>query len=156
MISYDELLSYFQSANSQLRERFTHLFVEHTFIGTPVCEHCKGMVSHSVRAWRSCHDGVYQMKGIVKQGVRCKDCGISCHKHCKDHVVVDCSKRKEKKSRLMTSYKSVFIIPDYRSQGSWSTFSQLFQWPCIRVILWWWHIPQGEVNPCWSSKRHHP
>lgn len=80
LISYDELLSYFQSANSQLRERFTHLFVEHTFISTPVCEHCKGM-----------------MKGIVKQGVRCKDCGISCHKHCKDHVVVDCSKRKEKK-----------------------------------------------------------
>jgi hypothetical protein len=40
-----------------------------------------------------------QMKGIVKQGVRCKDCGISCHKHCKDLVVVDCSKRKEKKSK---------------------------------------------------------
>lgn len=40
-----------------------------------------------------------QMKGIVKQGVRCKDCGISCHKHCKDHVVVDCKKRKEKKSK---------------------------------------------------------
>lgn len=39
------------------------------------------------------------MKGIVKQGVRCKDCGISCHKHCKDHVVVDCKKRKEKKSK---------------------------------------------------------
>lgn len=80
LISYDELLSYFQSANSQLRERFTHLFVEHTFIGTSVCEHCKGM-----------------LKGIVKQGVRCKDCGIGCHKHCKDYVVVDCSKRKEKK-----------------------------------------------------------
>lgn len=48
LISYDELLSYFQSANSQLRERFTHLFVEHTFIGTTVCEHCKGMVRKSV------------------------------------------------------------------------------------------------------------
>ncbi len=39
------------------------------------------------------------MKGIVRQGVRCKDCGISCHKHCKEHVVVDCSKRKEKKCK---------------------------------------------------------
>ena len=50
LISYDELLAYFESANSQLRERFTHQFVEHTFIGTPVCEHCKGMVrsTHSV------------------------------------------------------------------------------------------------------------
>ena len=45
LISYDELLSYFQSANSQLRERFTHMFAEHTFISSPVCEHCKGMVS---------------------------------------------------------------------------------------------------------------
>ena len=44
LISYDELLAYFESANSQLRERFTHQFAEHTFIGTPVCEHCKGMV----------------------------------------------------------------------------------------------------------------
>ena len=43
------------------------------------------------------------MKGIVKQGVRCKDCGISCHKHCKDHVVVDCSKRKEKKSKYIAT-----------------------------------------------------
>lgn len=81
-ISYDELLQYFLSANSLLRERFTHNFVEHTFISAPVCQHCKGM-----------------MKGIVRQGMRCKDCGISCHKHCKDHLVVDCSKRKERKGK---------------------------------------------------------
>jgi Ca2+-binding EF-hand superfamily protein len=79
-ISYDEMLQYFLSANSLLRERFTHRFEEHTFLGTAVCEHCKGM-----------------MKGIVKQGVRCRDCGIACHKHCKDHVVVDCNKRKARK-----------------------------------------------------------
>ena len=46
LISYDELLSYFLSANTSLRERFTHQFVEHTFLGNPVCEHCKGMVSY--------------------------------------------------------------------------------------------------------------
>ena len=44
-ISYDEMLQYFLSANSLLRERFTHRFEEHTFLGTAVCEHCKGMVS---------------------------------------------------------------------------------------------------------------
>lgn len=43
------------------------------------------------------------MKGIVKQGVRCRDCGISCHKHCKDHVVVDCNKRKARKSKFVRS-----------------------------------------------------
>lgn len=79
-ISYDELLSYFLSANTSLRQRFTHKFEEHTFLSSPVCAHCKGM-----------------MRGIVKQGVRCKDCGISCHKHCKDYVVIDCKKTKEKK-----------------------------------------------------------
>ncbi|KAL5474699.1 hypothetical protein EMCRGX_G026682 [Ephydatia muelleri] len=77
-ISYDEMLTYFLSANSSLRERFKHNFVEHTFIGTPACDHCKGM-----------------MKGIVKQGVRCKDCSVTCHKYCKDYIVVDCSKRKK-------------------------------------------------------------
>lgn len=81
-ISYDEMLSYFLSANTLLRERFTHNFAEHTFLGTSVCEHCKGM-----------------MKGIVKQGVRCRDCSIACHKHCKDYIVVDCRKRKEKKTK---------------------------------------------------------
>ena len=50
------------------------------------------------------------MKGIVKQGVRCKDCGISCHKHCKDIVVVDCSKRKEKKSELTFHIPSTLPI----------------------------------------------
>ena len=42
-----------------------------------------------------------QMKGIAKQGVRCRDCGISCHKHCKDHVVVDCNKRKARKCECL-------------------------------------------------------
>ena len=51
LISYDELLSYFLSANTSLRERFTHQFAEHTFLGNAVCEHCKGMVS--VRVYRN-------------------------------------------------------------------------------------------------------
>ena len=44
-ISYEELLSYFLSANTSLRQRFTHKFEEHTFLSSPVCAHCKGMVS---------------------------------------------------------------------------------------------------------------
>ncbi|XP_003385782.2 PREDICTED: ras guanyl-releasing protein 3-like [Amphimedon queenslandica] len=82
VISRDEMMDYFLSANTSLRESFKHNFVEHTFIGTQYCQHCKGV-----------------LKGIVRQGVRCKDCGISCHKHCKDYVVVDCSKHTEKKKR---------------------------------------------------------
>lgn len=104
-ISYDEMLQYFLSANSLLRERFTHRFEEHTFLGTAVCEHCKGMV-RAMECWvrdfgGGCYGVSLQMKGIVKQGVRCRDCGISCHKHCKDHVVVDCNKRKARKCECM-------------------------------------------------------
>ena len=35
----------------------------------------------------------------MRQGVRCRDCSISCHKHCKDHVVVDCNRRKARKCK---------------------------------------------------------
>ena len=130
--------SYFLSANSLLREQFTHNFVEHTFIGKSVCAlcgHCKlrnGQLPHQHSTHMHCHTSHNtpshmhtthphtctqhtlthahntpshmhtthphtcthkhhankqtntQMKGIVKQGVHCKDCGISCHKQCKD------------------------------------------------------------------------
>lgn len=47
----------------------------------------------------------------MKQGVRCRDCGISCHKHCKDHVVVDCNKRKARKCECMLLLVSVITPP---------------------------------------------
>ncbi|XP_030875659.1 RAS guanyl-releasing protein 1 [Leptonychotes weddellii] len=31
--------------------------------------------------------------GVIKQGYRCKDCGMNCHKQCKDLVVFECKKR---------------------------------------------------------------
>ena len=38
------MMDYFLSANTSLRESFKHNFVEHTFIATAYCEHCKGVV----------------------------------------------------------------------------------------------------------------
>ena len=66
------------------------------------------------------------MKGIVRQGVRCKDCGITCHKHCKDDVVVDCSRHTEKKSECHETcvHKQLFDYTDKRTRrntGSVST-----------------------------------
>ncbi|XP_048474243.1 RAS guanyl-releasing protein 1-like [Rhincodon typus] len=34
-----------------------------------------------------------QLWGVIKQGYRCQDCGINCHKHCRDMVVLECKKR---------------------------------------------------------------
>ena len=60
-ISYDELLQYFLSANSLLRERFTHNFVEHTFISAPVCQHCKGMVGSLLQSLNNKDTYMYKM-----------------------------------------------------------------------------------------------
>ena len=64
-ISYDEMLQYFLSANTLLKERFTHRFEEHTFlgVGAAVCEHCKGMVSH-----RLCVAALYTHHMVVVEG----------------------------------------------------------------------------------------
>ena len=54
-------------------------------------------------------DPSLQLWGLVKQGVKCRDCGIICHKDCKDWVVVDCrkgrleAKRQKKSSRAQST-----------------------------------------------------
>uniref|UniRef100_A0A8B9JX21 RAS guanyl releasing protein 4 n=1 Tax=Astyanax mexicanus TaxID=7994 RepID=A0A8B9JX21_ASTMX len=45
----------------------------------------------SVHQIRGCSDGI--MWGVIKQGYHCKDCGVNCHKHCKDQVAMECLKR---------------------------------------------------------------
>uniref|UniRef100_A0A2K6MFN6 RAS guanyl releasing protein 4 n=1 Tax=Rhinopithecus bieti TaxID=61621 RepID=A0A2K6MFN6_RHIBE len=31
--------------------------------------------------------------GVTKQGYRCRECGLCCHRHCRDQVKVECKKR---------------------------------------------------------------
>uniref|UniRef100_A0A8C9EZ86 RAS guanyl-releasing protein 1 n=1 Tax=Pavo cristatus TaxID=9049 RepID=A0A8C9EZ86_PAVCR len=35
----------------------------------------------------------FQLWGVIKQGYRCKDCGMNCHKQCKDLIVIECKRR---------------------------------------------------------------
>ncbi|XP_060687304.1 ras guanyl-releasing protein 3 [Hemiscyllium ocellatum] len=78
-ISKDEMMAYFLRANSQLQckmgQGFIHNFQEMTYLKPTFCEHCAGFL------W-----------GLIKQGYKCKDCGVNCHKQCKDLLVLACQK----------------------------------------------------------------
>ncbi|KAK3092337.1 hypothetical protein FSP39_001507 [Pinctada imbricata] len=74
MISKAEMKTYFFTANCHaLRNSFKHDFHEYTYFKPTFCIHCTGLL------W-----------GLIKQGWKCKDCGINAHKHCKDLVVMEC------------------------------------------------------------------
>ncbi|CAL9684392.1 unnamed protein product [Knipowitschia caucasica] len=80
-ISRDEITSYFMrgmSVCAKLGYNFneTHNFHETTYKRPTFCDQCGGFL------W-----------GVIKQGFHCKECGINCHKHCRDTVVGKCLKK---------------------------------------------------------------
>ncbi|KAK2514874.1 Rasgrp1 [Columba guinea] len=79
LISRDEITAYFMRASSiysKLGLGFAHSFQETTYLRPTFCDNCAGFL------W-----------GVIKQGYRCKDCGMNCHKQCKDLVVIECKGR---------------------------------------------------------------
>ncbi|XP_065845120.1 RAS guanyl-releasing protein 2-B-like [Oscarella lobularis] len=112
VISRTEMRDYFYRANLPLlRESFNHTFQEATFFSRTYCYHCDGLL------W-----------GLLKQGFKCKGCGINCHKHCKDLVVVECrrekldspltlKKRKAGRNRSLPASIDVMSNPGYMNNG---------------------------------------
>ncbi|KAL2763284.1 RAS guanyl-releasing protein 4 isoform f, partial [Daubentonia madagascariensis] len=82
--SREELTGYLLRASaicSKLGLAFLHTFHEVTLRKPTFCDSCSGFL------W-----------GVTKQGYRCRDCGLCCHKHCRDQVKVECKKRLGAKS----------------------------------------------------------
>ncbi|XP_029468662.1 RAS guanyl-releasing protein 2 isoform X2 [Rhinatrema bivittatum] len=77
-ISKEEMTSYFMKASSVLNCKmgFIHNFHETTYLRPTSCEHCKNFIL-----------------GIYKKGLKCRACGVTCHKQCKDLLSVECRKR---------------------------------------------------------------
>nr|KAF6286293.1 RAS guanyl releasing protein 4 [Myotis myotis] len=76
--SREELTGYLLRASaicSKLGLAFLHTFHEVTFRKPTFCDSCSGFL------W-----------GVTKQGYRCRDCGLCCHKHCRDRVKEECRK----------------------------------------------------------------
>ncbi|KAI8788025.1 ras guanyl-releasing protein 3 isoform X1 [Biomphalaria glabrata] len=89
MISKREMKTYFIRANSHvLRNSFKHAFHETTYFKPTFCIHCTGLL------W-----------GLIKQGWKCKDCGINAHRHCKDQVVMECRSKGNKRTESMSNGK---------------------------------------------------
>ncbi|CAN9502214.1 unnamed protein product [Ophioblennius macclurei] len=77
-VSREEITAYFMRASvicSKLGLGFVHNFQETTYMKPTFCDNCSGFL------W-----------GVIKQGYRCRDCGMNCHKLCKDQVAFECKK----------------------------------------------------------------
>uniref|UniRef100_A0A8I6GFR9 RAS guanyl-releasing protein 1 n=1 Tax=Rattus norvegicus TaxID=10116 RepID=A0A8I6GFR9_RAT len=95
LISRDEITAYFMRASSiysKLGLGFPHNFQETTYLKPTFCDNCAGFL------W-----------GVIKQGYRCKDCGMNCHKQCKDLVVFECKKRS--KSPAVSTENISSVVP---------------------------------------------
>ncbi|XP_054715101.1 ras guanyl-releasing protein 3-like [Uloborus diversus] len=74
IINQSDLISYLSSSKSKaLRVIFQHDFNETTYFKPTFCAHCAGLL------W-----------GLIKQGYKCRDCGINSHKHCRELVIMEC------------------------------------------------------------------
>ncbi|KAM8853182.1 RAS guanyl-releasing protein 4 isoform 2-T2 [Synchiropus picturatus] len=99
-ISREEITSYFMrgmSVCAKLGYNFkdAHNFHETTYKKPTFCDTC----------------GLW---GVIKQGFHCKDCGINCHRHCRDLVGMECSK----KHKNTVGSCPCTPLPDSKSKGS--------------------------------------
>ncbi|XP_033836043.2 ras guanyl-releasing protein 3 [Periophthalmus magnuspinnatus] len=90
LISKAEMEAYFLRALPLLQKKmgpgFLHNFTEITYLKPTFCEHCTGFL------W-----------GIIKQGYRCKDCGVNVHRQCRDLLVLACRKLLRSRSMVQVS-----------------------------------------------------
>ncbi|XP_006831848.1 PREDICTED: RAS guanyl-releasing protein 1 isoform X2 [Chrysochloris asiatica] len=104
LISRDEITAYFMRASSiysKLGLGFPHNFQETTYLKPTFCDNCAGFL------W-----------GVIKQGYRCKDCGMNCHKQCKDLVVFECKKRAKNLTAPTDNSTSMGPTPSLCSLGA--------------------------------------
>ncbi|KAM3616184.1 uncharacterized protein V6R79_013764 [Siganus canaliculatus] len=129
-ISREEITSYFMRGMSicaKLGYNFNdvHNFHETTYKRPTFCYTCGG-----------------SMWGVSKQGYHCKDCGINCHKHCRDLVGMECLK----KHKNTTGSCPCTPAPDTRTKGnSWSSEEETFVFPQSN------ETEHNKGSPVWKS-----
>ncbi|XP_023206489.1 RAS guanyl-releasing protein 1-like isoform X1 [Xiphophorus maculatus] len=129
-ISREEITSYFMrgmSVCAKLGYNFneTHNFHETTYKRPTFCDTCGGFL------W-----------GVIKQGYHCKDCGINCHRHCRDLVRTGC----QKKHKNTTGSCPCTPGPESRTKGnSWSSEEETFVFPPSN------NTEQNRVTSDWTQ-----
>ncbi|XP_068577657.1 RAS guanyl-releasing protein 1-like isoform X1 [Cebidichthys violaceus] len=104
LISREEITAYFMRASvicSKLGLGFVHNFQETTYMKPTFCDNCSGFL------W-----------GVIKQGYRCKDCGMNCHRLCKDQVAFECKKNAKVTNAIDSPTPSSTPVTTGTSEGS--------------------------------------
>ncbi|KAJ8014190.1 hypothetical protein DPEC_G00037680 [Dallia pectoralis] len=120
LISKDEMMAYFLRANPLLQCKmgpgFIHNFTEMTYLKPTFCEHCAGFL------W-----------GIIKQGYKCKDCGVNCHKQCKELLVLACRKLLRSASLRSVSPGSLThsSLPSSPAMPTCKDEDEVFEFPSV-------------------------
>uniref|UniRef100_A0A669E8T8 RAS guanyl releasing protein 1 n=1 Tax=Oreochromis niloticus TaxID=8128 RepID=A0A669E8T8_ORENI len=105
-VSREEITAYFMRASvicSKLGLGFVHNFQETTYMKPTFCDNCSGFL------W-----------GVIKQGYRCKDCGMNCHKLCKDQVAFECKKNTKVTNATDSPTPSSTPVTTSTSEGGFS------------------------------------
>uniref|UniRef100_A0A8C2ZSR7 RAS guanyl releasing protein 1 n=1 Tax=Cyclopterus lumpus TaxID=8103 RepID=A0A8C2ZSR7_CYCLU len=104
LISREEITAYFMRASvicSKLGLGFVHNFQETTYMKPTFCDNCSGFL------W-----------GVIKQGYRCRDCGMNCHKLCKEQVAFECKKNAKVTNAIDSPTPSSSSVTMGTSEGS--------------------------------------
>ncbi|XP_060684901.1 RAS guanyl-releasing protein 1-like isoform X1 [Hemiscyllium ocellatum] len=103
LISREEITAYFMRSSSIFSKSvlgFLHNFQETTYLKPTFCDNCAGFI------W-----------GVIKQGYRCRDCGMNCHKQCRDLVVLECKNKAKTTDASQTSSSSAPALCSAETKG---------------------------------------
>ncbi|XP_053488993.1 ras guanyl-releasing protein 3 isoform X2 [Ictalurus furcatus] len=118
LISKDEMMAYFLRANPVLQCKmgpgFIHNFQEMTYLKPTFCEHCAGFL------W-----------GIIKQGYKCKDCGVNCHKQCRELLVLACRRLPRSTSLCSVSPGAHSSLPSSPTLPTSKGEDEVFEFPAV-------------------------
>lgn len=106
--------NYFLNLNKQsteFRRGFKHNFCETTFLTPTTCAHCNKLL------W-----------GLIRQGFKCKDCGLIAHDQCKDVAVAECRRKRTTSGSGLSSWlaspRPTTNVNIEESNGTSTTISQ--------------------------------
>uniref|UniRef100_A0A3B5LTA1 RAS guanyl-releasing protein 1 n=1 Tax=Xiphophorus couchianus TaxID=32473 RepID=A0A3B5LTA1_9TELE len=141
LVSREEITAYFMRASvicSKLGLGFVHNFQETTYMKPTFCDNCSGFL------W-----------GVIKQGYRCRDCGMNCHKLCKDQVAFECKKNTRSTNTVDSPTPSSTPIASSTSEGGWLSLGSEecpFPYPSDGRRDW---SPESPITPNWRPARVH-
>uniref|UniRef100_A0A3B3UE19 RAS guanyl releasing protein 1 n=1 Tax=Poecilia latipinna TaxID=48699 RepID=A0A3B3UE19_9TELE len=143
LVSREEITAYFMRASvicSKLGLGFVHNFQETTYMKPTFCDNCSGFL------W-----------GVIKQGYRCRDCGMNCHKLCKDQVAFECKKNTRSTNAVDSPTPSSTPIASSTSEGGFLLIAFPaeacpFPYPSDGRRDW---SPESPITPNWRPARVH-